>query len=335
MREQAVQDAIREAIPLYNVQNKIPRNQRINCFRCNVGTVWTGDFDKNKKIITNPRLFKTGLPNGFSDLFCVVPIIITPEMVGTQIAIAGFLEVKKPKGSKTSDDQISKDDNYQDIKYNHIWDLYVNLQRDDILLYWCLNRSQRLKWFTRYCKQYENTPYAIPIDFNVFSDYMIYLFAMYREIYGNTAQYVFKINNLPEYHKNDIMRLIPSNSNVIIKNYADIVVNFERDMDKKCFLHRNDIQMVLCHLNKLFNYQYVGLKHYMNRLDINNMTYLINYTSKLNINIPPNCTFILVDGLSVDISKIIASHIRLFSIRMIGRCAQVCKTWRAIFYLAF
>lgn len=275
--------------------------------------------------------------NDFKFMFSNPPFCKIHDMFRGGLGIADTWEMWPEENyrDKISDDQISKDDNYQDIKYNHIWDLYVNLQRDDILLYWCLNRSQRLKWFTRYCKQYENTPYAIPIDFNVFSDYMIYLFAMYREIYGNTAQYVFKINNLPEYHKNDIMRLIPSNSSVIIKNYEDIVVNFERDMDKKCFLHRNDIQMVLWHLDKLFNYQYVGLKHYMNRLDINNMTYLINYTSKLNINIPPNCTFILVDGLSVDISKIIASHIRLFGIRMIGRCAQVCKTWRAIFYLAF
>jgi hypothetical protein len=35
-----------------------------------------------------------GLPKGFSDLLAVIPTIITPDMVGKTVGVAGFVEVK-------------------------------------------------------------------------------------------------------------------------------------------------------------------------------------------------------------------------------------------------
>ena len=70
-------------------------------FRCNVGEAWTGDVTNNldgSVTIKNPRRFQSGLPVGFSDLFVVIPTIITPDMIGRKIAISGFIEVKNEKG---------------------------------------------------------------------------------------------------------------------------------------------------------------------------------------------------------------------------------------------
>lgn len=72
------------------------------CFRTNVGEAWTGtscklNFD-GTRTLTDPRRFQSGLPNGFSDLLCIVPVTITPDMVGQTIAQAGFVEVKTATG---------------------------------------------------------------------------------------------------------------------------------------------------------------------------------------------------------------------------------------------
>ena len=60
-------------------------------FRANVGQAWTGSRTKRNSdgslTIFEPRPFLTGLPNGFSDLFGVLP--------GGR---ALFVEVKAPKG---------------------------------------------------------------------------------------------------------------------------------------------------------------------------------------------------------------------------------------------
>lgn len=69
-------------------------------FRTNVGQAWTGSkFIHNKQARTvtiyDPRPFNTGLPDGFSDLFGVLP-------GGKAI----FIEVKSPKG-KPSDEQTN------------------------------------------------------------------------------------------------------------------------------------------------------------------------------------------------------------------------------------
>lgn len=86
----------------HDIQNQIRieiSNQRLGVsFRTNVGRAWTGnDIRKNADgsiTIIEPRPFQTGLPEGHSDLTVVVPVVVTPEMVGQQVAIAGFIEVK-------------------------------------------------------------------------------------------------------------------------------------------------------------------------------------------------------------------------------------------------
>lgn len=92
MLEHEIQNQIRLAISDAKIATS---------FRTNVGEAWQGDvkkLDDGSLLIRNPRRFQTGLPPGFSDLFCVVPVTITPDMVGKQLALAAFLEVKTPRG---------------------------------------------------------------------------------------------------------------------------------------------------------------------------------------------------------------------------------------------
>ena len=97
MQEHDIQNAIRLEIT----------RQRLGVsFRTNVGRAWTGnDIRKHADgsiTIMDPRPFQTGLPEGYSDLTVVVPVIVTPAMVGSLIGIAGFLEVKNAKGKATA-----------------------------------------------------------------------------------------------------------------------------------------------------------------------------------------------------------------------------------------
>ena len=89
---------------------RLSQNKAIRVFRVNVGKAWTGsDFFKRPNgdlLIKNPRPFKTGVPNGFSDLFGIVTVKITKEMVGRTVGIFTAIEVKTPKG-KASKEQIS------------------------------------------------------------------------------------------------------------------------------------------------------------------------------------------------------------------------------------
>lgn len=93
MSEHAIQNAIRNALA-----------GRCLLFRCNVGQAWTGDAKRlpgGDLLLKNPRPFSTGLPPGFSDLFGLVPVVITPDMVGQKVAVFTALEVKTPKGRPT------------------------------------------------------------------------------------------------------------------------------------------------------------------------------------------------------------------------------------------
>jgi hypothetical protein len=91
--EHEIQNAIRLTIS---------EAQLATCFRANVGEAYIGDsIVKNSDgsiTITKPRRFNTGLPKGFTDLLCVIPVTITADMVGQTLAIAGFIEVKTPQG---------------------------------------------------------------------------------------------------------------------------------------------------------------------------------------------------------------------------------------------
>ncbi|MCX7779625.1 MAG: VRR-NUC domain-containing protein [Negativicutes bacterium] len=89
MREHDLQNQIRFEIS----------RQRLGVsFRTNVGQAWQGErIQRNLDgsiTIYNPRPFQTGLPEGFSDLLVIQPIIISPEHVGQLVAAAAFLEVK-------------------------------------------------------------------------------------------------------------------------------------------------------------------------------------------------------------------------------------------------
>lgn len=91
----------------HNLQNEIRNELAGQCllFRANVGQAWTGTkvtkLPGNKVLIEGARPFNTGLPPGFSDLFGLVSVTITPDMVGQTVAVFTALEVKTPHGRPT------------------------------------------------------------------------------------------------------------------------------------------------------------------------------------------------------------------------------------------
>ncbi len=93
----------------HDIQNlirlEISRQRLGVSFRSNVGQAWTGNNIRKHAdgsiTIMDPRPFQTGLPEGYSDLTVVVPVLVTPEMVGRLVGIAGFIEVKNQKRKAT------------------------------------------------------------------------------------------------------------------------------------------------------------------------------------------------------------------------------------------
>lgn len=88
----------------HTIQNEI-RNALCDdgmFFRANVGTAWASNdvtpLADGSKILRDPRPFSTGLPPGFPDLFGVVPVVITPDMVGKTMGVATFIECKSASG---------------------------------------------------------------------------------------------------------------------------------------------------------------------------------------------------------------------------------------------
>ena len=93
----------------HGIQNSIRNELAGRCllFRANVGKAWQGDAKRlpnGDLLLKNPRPFSTGLPPGFSDLFGLVPVKITPDMVGQTVGVFVALEVKAERGS-TSEQQ--------------------------------------------------------------------------------------------------------------------------------------------------------------------------------------------------------------------------------------
>lgn len=85
------------------------KDPRIRIFRNNVGKCWIGaskSFTKPQTVnvkagdvlIQNARYFDAGLCVGSSDLIGLESVKITPEMVGTEIAMFVAIEVKLPSG---------------------------------------------------------------------------------------------------------------------------------------------------------------------------------------------------------------------------------------------
>lgn len=94
-KEHAIQNEIRNALA-----------GRALIFRANVGKAWqSNDVVKVPRqmpvvmgprdvLLKNARPFETGLPPGFADLFGLVAVEITPDMVGQKLAVFTALEVK-------------------------------------------------------------------------------------------------------------------------------------------------------------------------------------------------------------------------------------------------
>lgn len=86
-QEHAIQNEIRNALA-----------GKALIFRANVGQAWTGSkinkLPGGKVLIEGARPFSTGLPAGFSDLFGLAKVTITPDMVGQDVAVFVALEVK-------------------------------------------------------------------------------------------------------------------------------------------------------------------------------------------------------------------------------------------------
>lgn len=88
----------------HKLQNEI-RNQlagKALIFRANTGQGWTGDrverLGGGRVMIHGARPFNTGLPPGFSDLFGMVPTVITQDMVGQTLGVFTAIEVKTAVG---------------------------------------------------------------------------------------------------------------------------------------------------------------------------------------------------------------------------------------------
>lgn len=94
-KEHALQNEIRNALA-----------GRCLLFRANVGRAYTSNdvvkvprqmpvvMGPRDVLLKNARPFDSGLPPGFSDLFGMVSVEITPDMVGQKVAIFTGLEVK-------------------------------------------------------------------------------------------------------------------------------------------------------------------------------------------------------------------------------------------------
>jgi hypothetical protein len=97
------------------IQNEIRNALAGHCmlFRANVGTAWTGNdirkLQNGAILIMDPRPFSTGLPAGFHDLFGLLTVEITPDMVGQKIAqfISGDAKTLKGKARE-------KQENFRD-----------------------------------------------------------------------------------------------------------------------------------------------------------------------------------------------------------------------------
>lgn len=83
-------------------------------FRNNVGKAWIGKDEeiratktvlvhKGDVVIRQARRFHAGLAEGSGDLIGFVPVVITPEMVGTTIAQFASPETKSATGRATTD----------------------------------------------------------------------------------------------------------------------------------------------------------------------------------------------------------------------------------------
>lgn len=92
---------------LKTVQLFAARIASLRLFRNNTGTAWTGNEMTRLKngdlLIKDPRPVHFGLFKGSSDLIGWDTVTVTPEMVGTKVAIFTAIEVKTAKGRATDE----------------------------------------------------------------------------------------------------------------------------------------------------------------------------------------------------------------------------------------
>jgi hypothetical protein len=88
----------------HGAQNDI-RNALVDAgmfFRANVGKAYASNdvakLPDGSLLLRNWRPFSTGLPPGFADVFGLVPVVITPDMVGQTVAVFTAVECKSLKG---------------------------------------------------------------------------------------------------------------------------------------------------------------------------------------------------------------------------------------------
>lgn len=96
---------------------ELGKNPSVRIFRNNVGKCWIGASKKfthpqtvsvnsGDVLIQNARYFDAGLCPGSSDLIGLQAVKITPEMVGTTVAVFVAVEVKLPNG-RVQENQIN------------------------------------------------------------------------------------------------------------------------------------------------------------------------------------------------------------------------------------
>lgn len=88
-----------------NIQNTIrlelQKRYNLRLYRNNVGEAWQGKSHSTSKghiVIERPARVKYGLFVGSSDTIGIMPVTITPEMVGKTIGVFLAIEVKTEKG---------------------------------------------------------------------------------------------------------------------------------------------------------------------------------------------------------------------------------------------
>lgn len=74
-------------------------------FRNNVGTGWQGKprWHHGELVLQNPRPLHAGLVVGSSDLIGWQTVTVTPEMVGSRLAVFSAVEVKTGAGRLTTE----------------------------------------------------------------------------------------------------------------------------------------------------------------------------------------------------------------------------------------
>ncbi len=80
-------------------------------FRNNIGLGWVGKLLRRTETtitLEHPRPLHAGLVQGSGDLVGWMPVTITPEMVGTTVAVFTSIEAKKP-GGRASREQLQFD----------------------------------------------------------------------------------------------------------------------------------------------------------------------------------------------------------------------------------